>query len=101
MNKVEIIARRVMGWTLNRWDRWYDFENGAFIAVSDFQPQQNLDHAMLIVERMKSLGFTYRTNGVSEACFNEVCESGETLAEAITNAAFSIADNSPIDEGWL
>ncbi|MGG3466847.1 hypothetical protein ABES02_04815 [Neobacillus pocheonensis] len=101
MNNIEIIARRILGWKLNRWDRWYDFEKDLFISVSDFQPEQNIDHAMLIVERLKELGFTYTTNGVSEVRFNNVCETGETLAQAITNAAFSIADNSSIDEGWL
>lgn len=101
MNKTEIIARRILGWKLNRWDRWYDFEKDIFIPVSDFQPEQNLDHAMLIVERLEQFGFTYTTNGVSEACFNEVCESGETLAQSITNAAYEIADNSSIPEEWL
>ncbi len=101
MTKIEIIARRILGWKLNRWDRWYDFENDNFILVSDFQPEQNLDHAMLIVERLKTLGFSYTTNGNYEVCFNKVCETGDTLAQAITNAAYSIADNSSIDEGWL
>lgn len=101
MNKVEIIARRIMGWTLNRWDRWYDDEKGIFIPVSEFQPEQNLDHAMLIVNRLKLFGFSYKTNGVSEACFNDVCETGETLAEAITKAAYTIADNSPVPDEWL
>ncbi|MBM7651026.1 BC1872 family protein [Neobacillus cucumis] len=101
MTKIEIIARRILEWKLNRWDRWYDFKNDRFILVSDFQPDENLDHAMLIVERLKGLGFTYKTNGTSEASFDDICETGETLAQAITNAAYSIADNSSIDEGWL
>lgn len=101
MNQVEIIARRILGWKLNRWDRWFDYEKGEFIPVSDFQPEHNLDHAMIIVEKLKGFGFTYTTNGVSEACFNDVCETGETLAQAITNAAFTIADNSTIAEGWV
>jgi len=101
MNQVEIIARRILGWKLNRWDRWFDFEKGTFIPVADFQPEQNLDHAMLIVEKLKDFGFTYTTNGVTEVCFNNICETGDTLAQAITNAAFTIADNSSIAEGWL
>jgi hypothetical protein len=101
MNKIEIIARRILGWKLNRWDRWYDDEKGIFIQVSEFQPEQNLDHAMIIVEKLKELGFTYSTNGVSQVCFDDKCETGDTLAQAITNAAYSIADNSSIDEGWL
>ena len=55
MNQVEIIARRILGWKLNRWDRWFDFEKGTFIPVADFQPEKNLDHAMLIVEKLKEL----------------------------------------------
>ncbi|MBL4950844.1 hypothetical protein JK635_01120 [Neobacillus sp. YIM B02564] len=101
MNKVEIIARRILGWKLNRWDRWFDYEKGEFIAVSDFQPEQNLDHALRIVARMKELGFTYTTDGRTTACFGDVCETGETLAEAITNAAFSIADNRSVPDEWL
>lgn len=101
MNKVEIIARRILGWKLNSWDKWYDYENGIFILVSDFQPEQNLDNAMLIVERLEKFGFSYTTNGVSEVCFNEVCATGDTLAQAITNAAYRIADNSSISDEWL
>jgi hypothetical protein len=101
MNQIEIIARRILGWKLNRWDRWFDYEKGEFIPVSDFQPEHNLDHAMLIVEKLKDFGFTFTTNGVSEVCFNDVYETGETLAQAITNAAFTIADNSTIAEGWM
>ncbi|MCM3118410.1 hypothetical protein M3610_24675 [Neobacillus sp. MER 74] len=101
MNQVEIIARRILGWKLNRWDRWFDFEKGTFIPVSDFQPEQNLEHAMLIVEKLKDFGFTYTTNGSTEVCFNNICETGDTLAQAISNAAFTIADNSSIAEEWL
>ena len=101
MNKIEIVARRILGWKLNRWDRWYDYEQEMFIPASEFQPEVNLDHAMLLVERLKELGFIYKTNGTTAACFDDVCETCETLAQAITNAAYSIADNSSIDEGWL
>ncbi|MCM3727825.1 hypothetical protein M3226_19385 [Neobacillus cucumis] len=101
MNKIEILARRILGWKLNRWDRWYDYEKEVFIPISEFQPEDNLEHAILLVERLKELGFVYKTNGTTKACFDDVCETGETLAQAITNAAFSIADNRSIDEGWL
>ncbi len=101
MNKTEIIARRILGWKLNRWDRWYDHEKGIFIYDHEFQPEQNLDHAMLIVERLEKFGFTYKPEGVSKVCFNDFCAAGETLAQAITNAAYEIADNSSIDPGWL
>lgn len=99
MNKSEVIARRILGWKLNRWDRWYDFENNRFIY--DFSPEESLDHAMMVVEKLKNLGFTYQVKAEYEVCFNEICEKGETLAEAITNAAFSIADNRSIADEWL
>ena len=105
VNKADIIARRILGWKLNRWDRWYDFENGVFIPESGFQPEKNLAHAMLIVERLEHLGFTYTTTGNFEVCFsnefNHVSETGETLAQAITNAAYSIADTSDPSDAWL
>lgn len=99
MNKTEVIARRILGWKLNRWDRWYDSEKGVFIY--DFQPEVKLEHAQLIVERLKSYGYTYTAKGEYEVYFNDVCETGNSLAEAISNAAFSLADNSSIAEEWL
>jgi hypothetical protein len=99
MNKTEVIARRIPGWKLNRYDRWYDAEKQEFIYA--FQPDENLEHALFIVDRLKSFGYTYSAAGEHEVCFNDVCASGETLARAITNAAFTLADNSTIDEGWL
>ncbi|WP_462413553.1 BC1872 family protein [Neobacillus sp. Marseille-QA0830] len=99
MNKIEVIARRILGWKLNGWDKWYDYEKNMFIH--DFQPEQNLEHSMIIVERLKSLGFSYTAKGEYQVCFNDICSTGHSLAEAITNAAYSLADNSSIDEGWL
>lgn len=101
MNQVEVIARRIMGWKLNRWDRWYDPEKDLFIY--DFQPEENLEHARMIVERLEQFGFTYTysENRMFEVCINDVCETGETLAKAITNTAFSIAEVNSIDENWL
>lgn len=101
MNKIDIIARRIMGWKLNRWDRWYDFEKGVFIHDHEFQPEQNLDHAMIIVDRLKQLGFTYEVKDTNQVCFNDICATGETLPQAITNAAYTIAEVSSIDDGWL
>jgi hypothetical protein len=101
MNNTEIIARRILGWKLNRWDRWYDFEKNIFIYVSEFQPEHNLEHAMLIVKRLETLGYTFETNGDKEVYFNDLFATGETLAQAITNAAYLIADNSSIPDGWL
>lgn len=92
MNKTEIIGRKVFGWKLNRWDRWFDYDKNLFIHTSDFQPEQSLDHAMLIVKEMENHGYIYNTNGVSEVYFNDVSATGETLAQAITNAAHSFIE---------
>ena len=40
MNKISGVARRILGWKLNRWDRWYDFEKRKFIPDTDFQPEE-------------------------------------------------------------
>lgn len=101
MNKTETIARRIFGWKLNRWDRWFDFENGKFIYQIEFQPEENLDHAMLVVDKLEQFGYTFSKKSDSEVCFNEFCGEGTTLAQAITNAAYLIADGTSIDEGWL
>ena len=101
MDKTEIIARRILGWKLNRWDRWYNPESKQFIAVEDFQPAQRLEHAMMIVNRLKQTGYDYKIIENNQACFNGVCASGASLAEAITEAAFAIADNRQIPDGWL
>lgn len=93
MSKIDSIARRILGWKLNRWDRWYDYEKGIFINTSDFQPEENIVHAMLIVERLEKFGFKYKTNGASEVCFNDISATGNSLAEAITNAAYSIIES--------
>lgn len=96
MNKTESIARRILGWAQNRWDRWYDIEKGVFIHESDFQPEQNLHHAMLIVERLEAFGYKYTTDGISEVWFNDVRAAGKTLSEAITNAAYEIIERSSV-----
>ncbi len=103
MSKTDAIARRILGWKLNRVDRWYDYESETFIDEADFQPTQNLDHAMLIVEKLQLAGFTYTYTQKKhiEVCFNEHCATGKTLAEAITNTAYLIADNSSIDDAWF
>ena len=96
MIKTNSIARRILGWKLNRWDRWYDYENGVFIHDSEFQPEHNLDHAMRIVERLENFGYKYITNGDSEVSFDDVRATGDTLSQAITNAAYSIIENNSI-----
>lgn len=92
MNKTDAIARRIFGWALNRWDRWYDSEQGVFIHDDDFQPEKNLDHAMIIVERLEQVGYTFYKNSNLEVSFNDVRAHGETLAQAITNAAYSLIE---------
>lgn len=94
MNRTETIARKVLGWKLNRWDRWYDYEKATFVPTSNFQPEECLDHAMLIVERLEKFGFKFTRKGEAEVCFNDFSGEGETLAEAITNAAHAIVDNN-------
>jgi hypothetical protein len=96
MNKTDSIARRILGWALNRWDRWYDCEKGIFIQDSEFQPEHNLGHAMLIVQKLEQYGFTFHTNGESEVSFNEVKGTGETLSQAITNAAYSLIEKHSV-----
>lgn len=98
MNKIDAIARRILGWKLNRWDRWYDYENRKFIYDSEFQPEKNLDDAMIIVDRLEKLGFKYSTDGCSEACFNEAKAKGETLPQAITNAAYAIIEKNSVTD---
>ncbi|MEH7109824.1 BC1872 family protein [Bacillus sp. JJ1764] len=92
MNKTDSIARRILGWKLNRWDRWYDFENGVFIHESEFQPEHNLDHAMKIVQKLEEFGYDYTTDGVSTVRFNDIQASGDTLPKAIINAAYSVIE---------
>lgn len=99
MNKIEVISRRILSWKLNSWDKWFDSEKGIFIQ--HFQPDQNLDHAMIIVEKLEKLGYIYTTKGATEVCFDSVCATGETLAQAITNAAYSIAEISSVPDEWL
>lgn len=93
MDKTESIARRIFGWALNRWDRWYDVNTSTFIHTSEFQPEEKLEHAMLIVERMECLGFTFTRRSSYEVSFNNVTASGDTLAQAITNAAYTVVEN--------
>jgi|SRR4051812_25302163 hypothetical protein len=98
MNKTESIARKILGWKLNKWDRWYDSEKEIFIHDHEFQPEVNLGHAMLVVERLEKFGYKFTRNGNCEVRFNNINASGNTLAEAITDAAYSIIEHSTIDE---
>lgn len=96
MKKTDAIARRILGWKLNRWDRWFDYEKGIFINDSEFNPEQNLVHAMLIVEKLEKLGYSFSSNGVSDAAFNQYKGTGKNLPEAIINAAYSIIENDSV-----
>ncbi|WP_210365826.1 hypothetical protein [Bacillus sp. REN3] len=98
MSKTDSVARRILGWKLNRWDRWYDYEKGVFIHDSEFQPEQNLGHAMLIVEKLEKFGYTFTKRGEVEAGFNDIRATGENLAQAIVNAAYSLIEqNSEVE----
>lgn len=101
MNKTEAVARKILGWKLNRHDRWYDFEGNRFIPTTEFQPEHNFTHALLIVEKLEEFGITYTEKGSTEVCFDDFCATGDTLAQAITNAAYLIADTSSIDDAWF
>lgn len=96
MNKTESIARRILGWKLNKWNNWFDYEKGVSIDANEFKPEHNLEHALLIVERLKEFGFDYKTNGVSEVSFNDIKDTGHSLPQAITNAAYSIIERSTV-----
>ncbi|WP_462411689.1 BC1872 family protein [Neobacillus sp. Marseille-QA0830] len=99
MVKIDAIARRILGWKLNRWDRWYDYETGTFIHDSEFQPEHNLAHAMMIVDKLEALGYSYKINGPSRVCFNDICATGNTLEQAITNAAYSLIERNSLGFG--
>jgi hypothetical protein len=102
MMKTDSIARKILGWKLNRWDRWFDFEKGIFIHDSEFQPEYNLGHAMLIVEKLEKFGYKFKSHGVSEVSFNDIRATGETLSQAITNAAYSIIErNSTVNSSRI
>lgn len=102
MRKADSIARRIFGWKLNRWDRWYDYENQMFIQDSEFQPEQNLEDAMKIVDRLQQFGYRYTHSSQTEVRFNHITGTGNTLSEAITDAAFNIVEfSSPMDNSEI
>lgn len=96
MNKTDSIARVILGWSLNRWDRWYDCKAGTFIHTSEFQPEENLDHAMLVVQKLEEYGFKYQPKSYYEVSFDNINGRGESLPEAITNAAYSIVERNAV-----
>ena len=88
MNKKDLIAREILGWKARSKNSWYDVEKEVFVHESYFIPEKYIDQAMLIVNKLDMWGVTYSTNGVSEVQFDDVTGTGDTLAEAITNAAY-------------
>lgn len=103
MDKIEVIARRVLGWSLKSSNKWFNLEGATFI--DNFNPIENLDDAMKIVRRLEEFGFTFLKHGDTEVCFSNQfineCATGTSLAEAITNAAYAIAEVKSIPEEWL
>lgn len=97
MTKTESIARKILGWKLNRWDRWYDFEEKKFIPTKDFIPDKRLEDAMLVVKKLEKAGYKYSVNGPCKVSFNDITATGKTLPEAITNAAYSIIERYSAD----
>lgn len=93
MNKKDIIAREILGWKSHGKNSWYNVDQDAFVHESYFKPEKYLEHAMLIVNQLTMFGITYRTNGDTEARFDDVIGMGTSLPEAIKNAAYSFIEN--------
>lgn len=103
MDYREILARRVMGWRLQTSGKWFDSVNRQ--VIEEFDPQVNPDQAKLLVTQLESFGFSYSISKQYTVCFenefHRICESGDTEAEAITNAAFALAENEPVPSEWF
>lgn len=90
MNKKDMIAREILGWKSRGKNSWYNVDKDEFVHESYFQPEKYLDQALLIVKKLSMFGVSFRTNGESEAQFDDVIGTGNSLPEAITNAAYSL-----------
>ena len=88
MNKKDLIAREILGWKVRSKNSWYDVEKEVFVHESYFHPEKFMEQALLIVNKLDLWGVTYTTNGVSEVQFDDVTGTGDTLPEAITDAAY-------------
>lgn len=88
VNRKEEIIREILGWKKHTKNSWYNVEKDEFIHDSYFMPEKYLEHALVIVEKLKMFGVNYQTNGTSEVKFDDVTGRGETLPEAIINAAY-------------
>ena len=85
MNKISGVARRILGWKLNRWDRWYDFEKQKFIPILIFNQRRMLKSCHAHSRMSKSnVGYTYTIKSPTEVHFNDISGKGHTLAQAIT-----------------
>jgi hypothetical protein len=47
MNKTEVIARRILGWKLNRYDRWYDAEKKYLFMIFSQMKALNTRYSLL------------------------------------------------------
>ncbi|AOM83086.1 BC1872 family protein [Salisediminibacterium beveridgei] len=103
MDYREILARRVMGWRLQTSGKWFDSVNRQ--VIEEFDPRSNVNQAKLLVAQLELFGFEYSVTDQYTVCFqnefHQICESGETEAEAITNAAFELAENEPVPSEWF
>lgn len=99
MDKTEIIIRRILGWKLNSYNKWFDPVNGKFI--DSFNMEKNLDDAMLVVKQLEKYGFVYSKKSDTEICFNDICAKGKNLNEAIMNAAYEVAEVNSVPDEWL
>ena len=75
MDKTESIVRRILGWKLNNLDKWYDHENSIFIDKNEFQPYENIEHAMQIVKRLEAFGYQYTNKDDVEVSFDNQLQS--------------------------
>lgn len=99
MDKSEVIIRRILGWKLNSHNKWFDSVNRRF--VTHFDLENNLDDAMLIVQQLEKFGYVFTKKGENEVCFNDICATGNTLTEAIVNAAYEVAEVDSTPSEWL
>lgn len=103
MDYREILARRVMGWRLQTSGKWFDSNNAQ--VIEGFDPRENEDQAKLLVSQLESFGFRYTVTDQYTVCFenefHRICKSGEKLSEAITNAAYELAENEPVSSEWF
>lgn len=103
MDYREVLARRVMGWRLQSAGKWFDSQEKRIIQ--GFDPSRNPEQADMLVRQLETFGFRYRQSGTYTVCFenefHKICESGSSREEAITNAAYALAENEPVPSEWF